>query len=153
LGAVTIPDYTWNRPAKMIFPGGTQTTYTYDALMRLKSLTAADPGGNPLLAYQYTYDEVGNIVTKGTEHGNYTYGYDNSSRLTSADNPVLDDESYTYDAVGNRLTSTEVTGNWSYNANNELPGYTDVEYTYDHNGNMILRITGIEDKQELFRDT
>ncbi len=63
-------------------------------------------------------------------------GYDDSSRLTSADNPKLDDEAYTYDTVGNRLTAAEVEGNWSYNTNNELLGFADVEYVYDANGNM-----------------
>jgi hypothetical protein len=39
VGAVTIPDYTWNRPAKTIFPGGTQRTYGYDALENDKDYT------------------------------------------------------------------------------------------------------------------
>lgn len=143
LGAITIPDYTWNRPAKMTFPGGTQRTYGYDALMRLNTLTATDPGGNPLLDYAYTYDEVGNIVTKATEHGMYGYDYDASSRLTDVDNPVLENESYTYDDVGNRLTSADVSGTWNYNENNELLGFADVEYDYDDNGNLTeVRIAG-----------
>jgi YD repeat-containing protein len=62
VGAVTIPDYTWNRPATVVYPGGTQRSFTYDALMRPASLTAADPGGNPLLEYAYMYDARGNIV-------------------------------------------------------------------------------------------
>jgi YD repeat-containing protein len=103
---------------------------------KVKTLTAIDPGGNPLIDYQYTYDPTGNIVTKATEHRTYRYDYDASSRLTGVDNPVLDDESYTYDAVGNRLTSAEVMGNWNYNANNGLLDYADVEYDYDENGNM-----------------
>jgi hypothetical protein len=32
VAAVTIADYMWNRPAKMMFPGGTQRMYGYDAL-------------------------------------------------------------------------------------------------------------------------
>ncbi len=142
LGTMTIPDYTWNRPAKMTFPGGTQRTYGYDSLMRMQSLTVTDLGGNPLLDYAYTYDNVGNIMTKATEHGTYGYDYDDSSRLRVVDNPVLDDESYTYDDVGNRLTSADVSGSWNYNANNELLGYADVEYVYDENGNMIQKKVG-----------
>jgi RHS repeat-associated protein len=136
VGSISIPAYTWNRPATMNFPGGTQRTSAYDSLMRIQSLTVTDPGGTPLLNYQYSYDEVGNILTKTTEHGNYTYGYDAVSRLLTADNPVLDDEAYTYDNVGNRLTSADVSGSWSYNTNNELLGYADVEYEYDANGNL-----------------
>lgn len=137
VGSVSIPDYTWNRSATVNYPGGTQRTYGYDALMRLETLVATVPDSTPIMDYGYPqYDEGGNIMTKQTEHGNYTYGYDNSSRLTSADNPVLDDENYTYDNVGNRETAAGITGTWSYNQNNELLGYADVEYEYDENGNM-----------------
>ncbi len=87
--------------------------------------------------YAYTYNSMSNILSKVTEHGNYAYGYDNMSRLTSADNPTLDDEAYTYDDVGNRLTAAGVAGSWNYNANNELLGFADVEYVYDENGNMM----------------
>jgi YD repeat-containing protein len=136
VGSISIPAYTWNHPATVTYPGGTQRSYTYDALMRLQALTVLDPSSSSLLDYAYTYDEVGNILTKTTEHGNYTYGYDTVSRLLTADNPVLADEDYTYDNVGNRLTSADVSGSWSYNTNNELLGYAEVEYTYDENGNM-----------------
>lgn len=100
LGAITMSDYTWTRPAKMIFPGGSERTYEYDSLMRFQALTVTDPGGNSLLNYTYTYDPTGNMVTKATEYGEYTYDYDGSSRLTGVDNPVLNDESYTYDVMG-----------------------------------------------------
>ena len=112
--------------------------------MRLESLAANAPDGTPILTYGYPeYDEVGNLLTKTTEHGNYTNRYDPSSRLTVANNPVLDDETYTYDNVGNRLTSAEVSGSWSYNQNNELLGYADVAYDYDDNGNLTeIRISG-----------
>ena len=142
LGAITMPVYTWNKPATMVFPGGSKREFGYDPLMRLKSLTVKDPGGNALLDYVYEYDPLGNITTKTTEHGAYTYGYDESSRLTSADNPVLADENYTYDHVGNRQTASGVSGNWSYNTNNELLGFADVEYTYDANGNMTQKKIG-----------
>lgn len=76
VGSITIPAYTWNRPATVNFPGGTQRTDAYNALMRLESLTVLDPSSNSLLDYAYTHDEVGNILTKTTEHGLYDYDYD-----------------------------------------------------------------------------
>jgi hypothetical protein len=54
VGNIAIPEYTWNRPKSMVFPGGTQRTAVYDALMRLQSVTVTDPGGMPLLNYAYT---------------------------------------------------------------------------------------------------
>ncbi len=89
-----------------------------------------------------SYDNVSNILTKTTEHGNYGYGYDDVYRLTSADNPIQDDEAYTYDNVGNRETASDVTGTITHNANNELTVYGDITYDYDANGNMIRKSVG-----------
>ena len=126
----------------LLFPAENRREYTYDPLMWLRRLLAKDPAGNPLLDYQYTYNQVGNITVKATEHGAYGYGYDPASRLTSANNPALPDEVYTYDHIGNRQTASGVSGAWSYNLNNELLGYADVTYMYDANGNMTQKRVG-----------
>ena len=121
-GSITYSSYNWNRPDEIILPGGSRKQYDYDPLMRVKSITARDPGQNILLNYQYDYDKMDNITAKVTEHGQYDYGYDDLYRLTGADNPVQADEGFSYDAVGNRLTAEGVADNWSYNDNNELQG-------------------------------
>jgi len=123
----------------MTLPGGSTKQYTYEPLMRINSITAKDPGQNPLMNYQYTYDKMDNIRTRNTEHGNYSYQYDDLYRLASADNPIQDDEAFTYGPVGNRLTAADTTGDWTYNTNNELGGYDDVSYVYDANGNMVQK--------------
>ena len=63
--------------------------------------------------HQYTYDKMDNILSKGTEHGDYAYQYDGLNRLTTVDNPAFDDEGFTYDGVGNRLASLDVAGDWT----------------------------------------
>ena len=141
-GFITINEYTWNRPASVTLPGGSTRSYEYDALMRIKQITAKDPADNDILNYQYDYDRMDNITDKITEHGDYGYDYDDIYRLTHADNPELADESFTYDSVGNRLTSADTSGSWDYNQNNELLGYNDIEYDYDANGNMTKKIAG-----------
>ena len=60
--------------------------------MRVKSITASDPGQNVVMGYHYSYDKMDNITAKVTEHGPYDYGYDDLYRLTNADNPVQTDE-------------------------------------------------------------
>ena len=110
--------------------------------MRLKKLTSTAPGGNILLDYAYDYDDAGNIMSKQTEHGDYSYGYDSASRLTSADNPTLEDESYAYDEVGNRTSASNAEGEIVHNANNELLNYGEIEFLYDDNGNMIQKKLG-----------
>ncbi|VAW42366.1 hypothetical protein MNBD_GAMMA01-1126 [hydrothermal vent metagenome] len=81
---------------------------------------------------------TGNITNKNTEHGNYTYGYDDVDRLTSADYPTLTDEIFTYDALGNRKTdsNTGIT-QWLYNQNNQLLNSVNNQFTYDANGSQI----------------
>ena len=138
-GSVTVSEYTWNRPAVMLLPGGSTKSFCYDPLMRIKQITAKDPAANEVLDYAYTYDAADNITSKATGDGDYAYTYDNLYRLTAADNPILADEAYTYDTVGNRLTSAATTDQWAYNENNELGGYDNTVYTYDVNGNMIER--------------
>jgi YD repeat-containing protein len=86
-GAITYSGYTWFKPERVTFPGGGTREYVYDALQRISRLTARDPGGNPLLEAQFTYDAVNNLLQKDTEHGTYDYTYDGLSRLIRVQAP------------------------------------------------------------------
>nr|WP_319393644.1 RHS repeat-associated core domain-containing protein [uncultured Desulfobacter sp.] len=134
----------WNNPAAMTLPGGARQDYAYDPLMRLNTITASDPGSNPVMTRGYTYDSQGNITTKATEHGDYTYSYDTMDRLATAINPTLPDESYTYDNLGNRITDVKIQGQITYNADNQLESYGSASYDYDDNGNMTRKTNGYE---------
>jgi RHS repeat-associated protein len=82
------------------------------------------------------------VLSKKTEHGDYSYEYDHLYRLNRetrpdfADNRQLVTDDYSYDAIGNRLTKTGVPGTWSYNANAELLGFGNTSFQYDPNGNL-----------------
>ncbi|MCP4375239.1 MAG: RHS repeat protein, partial [bacterium] len=138
-GQIGYPSYTWTRPDAIVYPGGARQEYSYDPLMRVTQILAKDPGGNSVLDYSYTYDTVGNILSKQTERGSYNYTYDAISRLTDVqvDVPGEDNEGFDYDAVGNRVAQEGVEGEWSYNDNNELLSFADTEYKYDANGNAV----------------
>jgi len=138
VGQITYNTYQWTRPTLMTLPGGTRKEMSYDPLMRIKQITAKDPGGNAVLNYQYGYDRMDNIVNKATEHGPYMYNYDGLYRLASAVSSSLPQENYTYDPVGNRLTSATA-NNWTYNPNNELQSYNGVTFQYDLNGNTTQK--------------
>ena len=88
----------------MTLPEGSTKEFAYVQLMRVKSITAKDPGQNVLLNYQYSHDKVDNITKKTTYHGDYSCYYDKLYRLSDVDNPDFDDEAFTYDGVGNWLT-------------------------------------------------
>jgi RHS repeat-associated protein len=134
----------------MTLPGGSATDYSYDPLMRIESIVAEDPGQNPLMTRDYSYSAAGNITTKDTEHGNYSYQYDELQRLTEAVNPLGADEAYSYDALGNRLTSAGMPGDWHYNANNELLSYDNVSYAHDDNGNTIRKTQGTQETHYIY---
>ena len=110
--------------------------------MRINAITAKDPGQNALMTRNYDYSQAGNIASKETEHGSYTYQYDKLYRLPDAANPTQPNETYTYDALGNRITSAQITGEWTYNANNELQSYDGTSLEYDANGNTIKKTVG-----------
>jgi len=138
-GIITYDSYQWNRPLSVSYPGGVKKAYGYDPLMRVSSITVKDSVQKVLMDYQYAYDKMNNILSKQTEHGDYSYTYDPLYQLKTADNAVLDNEEYAYDKVGNRLTSADVSGNWTYKDNNELVSYDDYTFDYDANGNMIKK--------------
>ncbi len=142
IGSISYHSFTWNRPRKVTYPGGTTRYYAYDPLMRITSITAKDPAQNIIMNYGYGYDKMNNLLNKNTKHGNYVYHYDESYRLTTAENAIQDNEAFTYDKAGNRKTAASVTGEWFYNENNELLGYSGVSFEYDDNGNMIKKTVG-----------
>jgi len=139
-GQITWGEYEWRRPTSVSLPGGASKSFDLDPLQRIKKITSRDPAGNTILHREYDYDKAGNIVSEQTGEGRHDYGYDPLDRLTSAENPALQDEEYSYDAVGNRLTSADTNGTWSYNANNELLAYNNATCSFDDNGNMVKRV-------------
>ena len=100
VGRVTVNSYSWNSPAKITLPGGSQINLIYDPLMRLKSKTVKSPNQSVIMSSGYEYSPVDNILRKITEHGEYSYEYDILSRLIRAKSPVLPEENYIYDLLG-----------------------------------------------------
>ncbi len=149
-GDVAYNTYEWNSPTNITLPGGSSTDYTYDALRQVNAITAGDPGGTDIMTRNYVYTNEGNITTKDTEHGTYTYTYDELHRLTDAVNPIVTDETYTYDNLGNRLTSAAVAGNWAYNLNSELKSYGGTTLTYDSNGNIATKTIASVDTRYVY---
>ncbi len=164
LSAITIPDegsiaysdFQWSRPKTITYPGNLFRTQTYDPLMRAATIKIKNAADAVLMDYGYTYDAVGNIKTKTTEHGAYQYGYDALDRLTSADYPngqnndqinssfdantfPFKDDQFTYDLLGNRITdqAQTVAAPWQYNANNELQNSALNLYSYNENGSTV----------------
>jgi RHS repeat-associated protein len=123
-------------------PSGRAITYTYDLLSRLASETIVDAiAGNKSLAY--TYDAVGNRLTK-TEDGSTTnYGYDANDRLLSEGLGIA----YSYDDNGNQIRKNAgpVTDHYAYDFENRLirvDNGTITTYGYDGDGARVRATVG-----------
>jgi len=150
-GQVTYNSYAINQPTQITLPGGIKQLLTYDGLQRLQSRELIDPAGNPISQAVYSYDKENNILGFNTEHGDYSFGYDDGYRLTSATKVGTDplghapeNETYTYDKVHNRLSSHDTASEWQYNGSNQLLGFDNTTYEYDANGNRTKKIISVE---------
>ena len=135
--------YHWTGLETMRYPGGTVRELAYDPLMRLTAIRVEDPDGGAMLDYGYSYDGIGNILAKTTEHGDYQFGYDDLKRLTMARGPLAN-EAWTYDPNGNRISDLEHPGDWSYDENDRLLQSPVGNFAYDESGRLVRREQGEE---------
>ena len=140
------PIYTYDlngNRTSMIDPTGL-TTYSYDALNRLTSMT-----NNKGQTTTFSYDALGRRTSMTQANGVVTsYTYDAASQLLSLAHQLgaltIDSFTYSYDKVGNRQSKADTSGtaNYSYDvlnrlvqALNPLPTNPLETYAYDTVGN------------------
>lgn len=132
----------------MTDPQNAGTTYVYDTLNRLQTLTS------PQGAFGFSYDALSRR-TQLTRPNNVTttYGYDPVSRLLSVlhklGTTTLDGATYTVDNAGNRLSRTPqpsgTATNFGYDNIYRLlsaTGGSTESYTYDAVGNRLTSAAG-----------
>lgn len=183
-GGVTNYDYYQSGLKRKIkYPNGTTTDYTYDGTGRVETIIN-NQNSSLVSSFEYGYtDETGKrsnnrtlqIENNGSGEEITTYLYDAADRLQSITYPDKA-TTYTYDEASNRTSEVALTIPGSavsvdkthvYTSKNQLDYITDnldsansVDYTYDDNGNQILKtkgattttfIYGVRDKlQEIF---
>jgi RHS repeat-associated protein len=127
-------------------PESGATSYVYDTLNRLSSLTNFSSQ-----QFGFTYDALGRRTQTTRPNGiNTSYSYDNLSRLLSVlhtlNSTTIDGATYTVDAVGNRTVKANqlnsVTENYGYDAIYQLlqvtqGANTTESYSYDRVGNRL----------------
>ena len=134
-------------------PEGGSTTYVYDTLHRLQTLTPPAAFGSG--SFGFSYDALSRR-TQMTRPNNVTtnYAYDNRSRLTSVLHQLagstIDGATYTLDNAGNRTAKTDqrtaVTTSYGYDNIYQLLSATQgasttESYTYDAVGNRLSDLT------------
>ena len=137
-------DYSYDAVGRIIrkdYSGGNYSLYTFDAAGRLSQLRHLRSDGSSIYSQANTFDNLWNIVSKETDRGATTYGYDSIYQLTSASHPTQPAETFTYDPVGNRMTSADHSV-WSYNNRSQLTSYDGTTFTYDRNGNTLTKVDG-----------
>ncbi|MBM3499050.1 MAG: RHS repeat-associated core domain-containing protein [Armatimonadetes bacterium] len=101
-------------PVSVAEGDGSRVTYTYDAL---NQLARERRSGDSAYDITYTYDAVGNRLTKVDAGAATTYTYDSANELLTED-AAGGLTTYTYDENGNTLTSdaagSVTTMAWSY---------------------------------------
>ena len=130
-------------------PENGATSYVYDTLNRLETLTPPTAYGTG--NFGFTYDVLSRRKTLTRPNSvTTTYTYDNESRLLTAlhqlSGSTIDGAAYTLDNAGNRTAKTDkrtgVTTNYGYDAIYELKTAmqgtnTTESYTYDAVGNRL----------------
>jgi RHS repeat-associated protein len=127
-------------------PDGSTTTYNYDTLNRLSTLTNSLTG-----QFGFGYDALSRRTQLTRPNGiNTNYSYDSVSHLLSvlhqSGSATVDGAGYTYDYAGNRTSKTNylngITSNYGYDLIYELTqvtqgGGTTESYSYDNVGNRL----------------
>lgn len=87
----------------------------------------------------YQYDQRNYPILKRTPSGDFNYGYDPNGQLLSASNPYDKNETFSYDPMGNRILDDQ--GDFIYDTKKQkLESDYKYHYTYDNNGNLVLKI-------------
>lgn len=92
---------------------------------------------SPYFSEQYEYDPVGNLIGSRSNRGEIHYSYDGLSQLTSesSKNQLI----YTHDSLYNRIKKNGAVQ--EINELNELLSSENIRYSYDLNGNQIIKQT------------
>ncbi|MEW8203091.1 MAG: RHS repeat-associated core domain-containing protein, partial [Candidatus Thiodiazotropha endolucinida] len=149
-GSIIYNSYRWSKPTKIIYPGGSNRQTEYDDLLRPTRILTEDPGQNPLMDYQYNYDNTGNILQKAMQGKTVDYDYDLLQRLIEAVATIqpdtgdsqVDIEGWQYDPNGNRTQDNLNPGSWVYDLNDRLQSSPVASYGYDQAGNTISKTEG-----------
>lgn len=107
-------------------------TLGYDRLDRLTSADGAWGSG------YFSYDALGNIISKTVGNENINYHYNSSNRLASVSGAVS--RTFSYDSRGS--VTSNGTRSFNYNRANRLISSDGITYQYDGHGRRVSKTSG-----------
>jgi YD repeat-containing protein len=126
------------RLTNVIEPTGSSTTYSYDVLDNLRTVTQQGVSGDTARTHNFVYDSLSRLVSASNpETGTIGYGYDANGNLTSKTDARGISTSYSYDALNRVLSKT-------YSNDPSATPSTCYQYDTSINGrgaNLIGRLT------------
>jgi RHS repeat-associated protein len=112
------------RRTRLVLPNGLVTEYSYDSALNALTRLRTSAGSSTISDFVYTYDAVGNRMSKTSPDFTERYGYDSLDRLVSAARSGTNTGQWQfgYDAVGNRISDQNngVTRALEYDVANRL---------------------------------
>lgn len=133
-------------------PRNSKTTFTYDNIGRITKLDYPQDGLNPMQPEAYSYDNVGNLVTKivNNQTTSYQYEFYSGYRLKNITEPGSRTINYIYDPNNNITSQTASNGvsySYIYDARNRVTNFTATldgrNFLFNFNYDVFNRMTSI----------
>ncbi len=110
---------TLSRISMVTDGNGNQTSYTYNKLDRIQTISYKNASGGDTSSITYSYDDDGNVLSVADSTGGTTsFSYDSLNRQTKKILPDSSVTTYTYDATGNLTSLTDRGGTVTYGYDN-----------------------------------
>jgi len=141
-GSISVSEWTWTAPKKVVLPGGTVQEMDRDGHQQLLRLRVKGPGQTTLFELENQFGKMRELSSRSVDGKATRFDYDEAVRLVKATPEFSGGTSQTYvlDEAGNRIEQSAVSGTWEYDDANRLLKRGAVSYTYDGAGNVTSRV-------------
>ena len=141
-GSLSVTDWQWFSPKKVLLPGGVEQRMDYNGYGELKQLNVVSPAQTVLFQLQNQIGQLAEVKTTSRDGSTLNYTYDDAQRLTAIEGGFFSgkNETYQVDAAGNRTQHSRAgSETWQYDVANQLTNRGPITYQYDAAGNQTQK--------------
>ncbi|MGF6349825.1 RHS repeat-associated core domain-containing protein [Variovorax sp. W2I14] len=148
-GTLSVTEWQWFAPKKVVLPGGTEQRMEFDAYQGLTRLKVVNPAQATVFELQNKFGKLSEVTQSSIDGNTFDYTLDDAGQLKALGASALSgrSEAFTIDANSNRLTHSKTgSGTWVYDSASQLTqrpaagGAGTVSYEYDASGNLTQKI-------------